>query len=127
MQMRSKQVPRHQGDVALGLTVRLPGLDIGFINHLVLLAYLSVDRRTEQTMESLSLTLGIRHVLDHIAVLDDFNDTADEPLRSLGGVVDCDERVGTFGGCGRHLRVCSFDLVFVLLVVDLVWRELVVV
>lgn len=37
-----------------------------------------------QLMEFQPLTLGIRYVLDHIAVLDDFDDTAYESLRTLG-------------------------------------------
>jgi len=47
-------------------------------------------------------------VLDHIAVLDGFDDTAYKSLCSLRGVVDRDERVGTFGGRGRHLGLSSF-------------------
>jgi hypothetical protein len=60
-------------------------------------------------MEARSPTFSICHVLDHVAVLDDFNDTAYEPLRSLGGVVHCDERVGAFGGRGRHVGLSSFE------------------
>ena len=55
-----------------------------------------------QLMETRSLTLGVRHMLNHVAVFDGFDDTAYESLRTLGGIVDCDERVGPFGSWRRH-------------------------
>jgi hypothetical protein len=70
-------------------------------------------------MEFQPLTLGIRYVLDHIAVLDDFDDTAYESLRTLGCVVDCDERVGSFGSWRRHLEL-SFFLLPLVVLMDLV-------
>jgi hypothetical protein len=55
-----------------------------------------------QLMETRPLTLSVRYMLNHIAVLDDFDDTAYESLRTLGCVVDCDERVGSFGSWRGH-------------------------
>jgi hypothetical protein len=71
-----------------------------------------------QLMEFQPLTLGIRYVLDHIAVLDDFDDTAYESLRTLGCVVDCDERVGSFGSWRGH--PASFFLLPLVVLIDLV-------
>jgi len=47
MDAREEDVRRHQGGVVPGLTVQLRGLEIGFINLLVLLAHLSVDCRPD--------------------------------------------------------------------------------
>jgi hypothetical protein len=55
-----------------------------------------------------SLTLGVRHVLDHVAIFDSLDNTAYESLRTLRSVVDRDERVGTFGFGGGHLEFSSF-------------------
>lgn len=51
-----------------------------------------------------TLTICIRHVLDHIAIFDGFDYAADESLCSLWGVVDCDEGVWAFGSGGHCER-----------------------
>ena len=56
-----------------------------------------------------SLTLGVRHMLDHTAVFDDFDNPTYESLRALRGVVDCDESIGPFGFGGGHLELSSFS------------------
>lgn len=53
------------------------------------------------------LTFSVRHMLDHVAVFDEFNHPTNKPLCTLWCVVDSNEGVGTFGCCGH------FELLFV--------------
>jgi hypothetical protein len=70
-------------------------------------------------MVTRALTLGVRYMLNHVAVFDSFDDTAYESLRTLGCVVDCNERVGPFGSWRRHLEL-SFFLLPLVVLMDLV-------
>jgi hypothetical protein len=85
----------------------LEGLQECFGQPPVAFVCLLVNYRTQ------ILTLSIRHVLDHISILDNFDNAAHQSLSTLGGVIDCDERVWPFGGCRRHIECCldSADLV----------------
>lgn len=52
------------------------------------------------------LTLGVRYMLDHVAIFNNLNYAADEPLCTLGCVVDRDKGVGSFGR-SRHFDKSS--------------------